>query len=149
MGGYYAPFTSKIRTKLKLADETVNNSSVLQDDDELFLTVEANKSYWGSLLLRYNTGATPDIKLHFTYPISCSIRFTGYTDKDTTVVCITETGNLSLKGSSTGEFVYTIPLYIANGANAGTITLQWAQDVANATDTKVLAGSVLMLQKVN
>jgi hypothetical protein len=37
---------------------------------------------------------------------------------------------------------------LQNGANSGNVTLQWAQNSANATDTTVYAGSYVQYEMV-
>src|SRR5262245_10037005 len=57
-----------IYRKMKAADETVNNSSVLQNDDDFLFSVLANEKYAVQLVLNVNSGATPDWKANWTKP---------------------------------------------------------------------------------
>jgi len=133
----------------KTSDETVNNSAVLQNDDQLLLSVAANTVYELTSVIRYNSGATPDIKLHYTVPAGASLRITvfaqaaavflGYNQDETT------TAVNDGVGSATACLVKGI--YIG-GSNAGTLQLQWAQNTANASNTQVLIGSYMTLMKV-
>ena len=58
----------------KTSDETVNNSTTLQNDDQLALAVEANATYWLSMRLIMSSGTTPDFKMLFTFPSGLTMK---------------------------------------------------------------------------
>ena len=94
----------------KTADETVNNSTTLQNDDHLQLALAANDIYLVELfLLQQSPSLNSDFKCGWSYPAACTI----------------------------------------NGANAGTLIFQWAQNTATVEDTKVLTNSYLIACKLN
>lgn len=135
----------------KSADETVNNSDALQNDDTLVLPVEASSVWDIKLFVLYNSGATPDLKLAFTVPASGTIYayLSGfeagtvdpmYVNAATTPVVFDGTG------SNNAGFIHLI---FVNSTNAGNVQLQWAQNTANASDTKVLANSFMLCTKLN
>ena len=73
--GYSDGVTSSIQTQLNLtkrvyksADETVNASSTLQDDDELTFAIAANEVWEFSCVLAYVSNTTADIKFQFSLP---------------------------------------------------------------------------------
>ncbi len=63
------------RIAIKTADETVNNSTTMQDDDDLKHTVKANTSYTFKLIAYFISASTPDIKSNFTGPSGSTIMF--------------------------------------------------------------------------
>jgi len=133
---------------VKEADETVNNSSVLQDDNEILFAVAANEvwQFEGVLNISVITDTT-SFKMTFTGPSGAvgsfsAIRYTsvGAIDSDS--------GNLGTSISMSAGVGRAVYFWggIHNGANAGNLTLQWAQNSAAVEDTKVLAGSYIKWQ---
>ena len=132
---------------VKTADETVNNSDVLQDDDELFFAVGANEVWQFELLFLHISGAVPDIKYAFTVPVGGNIyaapshtTIGPAAPKDLTVAIV-------LTGAGADRVIWFIGWY-TGGANSGNVQLQWAQNAANASDTKVLQNSCLMARRI-
>lgn len=140
---------------VKASDETVNNNT-FQDDDDLNFAVAANDVWHFKLVLLYSTTPTPDIKFTFTVPAAGAIRFITSGDVGGSTI---GTGGIAMAWTaatiaiiqphsvSTG-IVIVEGIYIG-GANAGTVQLQWAQNVTDAGDTKVLTGSSLLAWKMN
>jgi hypothetical protein len=110
---------------VKLADETVNNSAVLQDDDELFFTLDANSKYVieGHFNIETGVGVYQDL---FTYPADATYNLQLYLIDDL------------LNGDYSVSIKFTLTT-----VSAGTLQYQWAQLVSDASDTTVLAGSYL------
>ena len=148
----------------KTADETVNNSAVLQNDDHLLLAIAANEVWLVEVtLLIQGASANADFKCGWAYPTGCTIKW-GHLAKDTAaasgsgfmpsggalttpIVIATETSVLvtGLANIICGAVYRAI---VINGATAGTLNLQWAQNTATAEDTKVLANSCLIAHKL-
>lgn len=130
---------------LKTADQTVNNSTTLVNDNLLLTPVGINE-VWSVYfyLIMSAANATPNIKFAFTTPVAG-------------VFSWIPSGDIGASGSgvlltpyTTGPQAFTLPLatrhlliwgVYVGGANAGNLQLQWAQNVANASDTKVLTNS--------
>ncbi len=132
---------------VKSVDETINSSTTMQDDDELLFTPNINKVYAGILLLWWTSPSTPDFKCAFTIPTGATgqwmeanaiFRFSGQDDTDIANV-IPQTGS--------GGFLKTLSNYfrIEMSSTAGTVNFQWAQNVSNASNTTVNAGSTLVV----
>lgn len=131
----------------KTADEIVNNSLVVQNDDHLLLPVEANEVWKFELLALVNcVTATPGTRFIFTGPAGSTITWWNATND----------GN-GLSNPVAAQVTFSNPAgisgirlagWIANGATAGTLRLQWAQRVATAEDTKVLANSLLLGRRI-
>jgi hypothetical protein len=135
---------------IKTADETVNNSATLQDDDHLTFLIGANETWLIELKLFYESSTTADLKIAFSVPTgaTCEGRMVGaelaagtYTDTFTNPR-IYNGGGATVEYMVTGNFIYR------GGANSGYLTLQWAQNTAEASDTKVLAGSMMILRRI-
>lgn len=144
--GAFTGFSS-IELVRKSADETVNNSSTLQNDDTLLVSLAANENVHFTMYLRINSGTTPDFQYAFTVPTAATVGHNFWFGTNP----VDET-----QGSGTPEVVATtgndqsfvVQGFVANGANAGNLQLQWAQSIANASDTKVLANSYLVVYRV-
>jgi hypothetical protein len=151
----YASTLSSLITELrpvtarKTVDETVNNSATLQNDDELFVAVEASLTYDFEAEIFYNSGTTPDFKFGWTFPAGLTMTysvyaaggavFLGYSEIQTSVPVIDGQGAAVaalLKG--------TVIVF----STAGTLQLQWAQNTANASNTVVAAGSYIRLRRI-
>jgi len=134
---------------VKILDETITSDDVLHDDDELFFTVNANKTYFIMLLVLHNSAATPDIKYAMSIPAGASIltqnssQFAFRTEagwdlaRDATSAIFVGTGN---NDGGTG-WVYRLIV----GATAGEVNFQWAQNTSDAATTSVLQGSLLLV----
>ncbi len=128
---------------VKKVDETVNNSVTFQDDDEIVCTtLKANRIYSFLLVMIFISLTTADIKY----------KITGNT-------IVRQIGNLSGNAVSTVEAGTDARSYNTDGTtNMGILhgsivtdgspvafQLQWAQNAAVATDTKMLKGSYLVI----
>ena len=136
----------------KTADETVNNSNVLQDDDELLFALAANEIWTGRAFLLFTSSSTDaDIKFRFTAPALGAV-YTAGTYKATATGVITLISGVGAlvpyQGNDANVVLAILEFTVVNGANAGDLQLQWAQNTAKAADTKVLIGSHLELHKI-
>lgn len=129
---------------LKTADETVNNSAALQNDDELLFPVVANATWFFILLLRtHSPTTTPDMDYAFSIPVAGAIKRMEHAVPPPAVeIDGTAEHTLNLR-ADTDEYTPSYFLYIG-GVNGGNVQLQWAQNVATAEDTKVLANSFIL-----
>lgn len=138
---------SSIEVVRKTSDETVNNSSTLQDDDELLASLAANETVSFQCIIHYISGTTPDFKLAFTVPTSATLRWglagskfvSGSSSASNT---ISSSGGDETVDGTAGNNSLLPSGVVVNSTNAGDLTLQWAQATANASDTKVLTNSV-------
>jgi len=131
---------------VKKADETVNNSSTLQDDDELLFTPAINKNYAGFLMYFVSTGSTPDLSAAFSIPSGATMLWLGNNQHFRHV----ETGSADATtridfGNTAGDRMQSTWFRLIMGATAGNCIFQWAQRVATVEDTKILAGSLLVV----
>lgn len=154
-GTSYASFFSEL-VVWKTAGETVNNSAVPQDDDHLFLDLEANARYIVDLFLIYvSVTATPDLRLQFTIPSGAAWSWVPL-GLDTSVTATegimrmpatTGTSNRNVATVAGTDMVATPRGTIVTGA-AGRLRLQWCQGIATAENTQVKVGSFMTAKRI-
>lgn len=137
----------------KTADETVNNSTVLQNDDDLLFAVGANEVWLISFhILYFSAGGGTDIKFRLAAPVGATINrglAYGYDVGWSPVVQGTNLGAADLvAGTANQNDPLEFWVIVANGATAGNIQLQWAQNAAVAEDTKVLENSFIIAHRL-
>jgi hypothetical protein len=139
----------------KTADETVNNSSVLQDDDHLTTAVAINTTYVVEAHVIYSSDASADIKYAWIIPAGATLSWSvrgphfstanggafGASDLATTTI---PNGGLGV-GSKVATHLMGLLIV---GGTAGNLKLQWAQQGAAAFNTVVYTDSFLRLTKV-
>ncbi len=136
------PFVSKTKTVSETQNIVINPTATLQPDDELSFSIGANETWNYRFLLNITMNATPDIKFSVTAPVGATC-VNGVSDFENAISvanlgCGVSSGNIA---GLTATDVYEVSGSITNGANSGTVTLNWAQNTANAANTIVLAGS--------
>ena len=164
-GGWQVPAGGGPTIVRKTADEAVNNSNVLQNDDHLLLAIAANEVWLVELtLLLQGVSPNADFKCGWAYPVGCTIKW-GYLARDSTtsegsgwmpsglysvtpiaISIETDVLNTGLLNGISGAVYRAI---VINGANAGTLNFQWAQNTATAENTKVLANSCLIAHELS
>ena len=133
----------------KAADEVVNNNNVLQNDDDLHLTVGAN-DVWFIHLFMYVLSETdvPDMQYRFTVPSGGAVRIHGfYTKQDTPSSYVDGTVVETLAIAAAEKYIGLHAVYIGGGT-AGTLQLQWAQVTATVEDTRMKAHSFMLCHKL-
>jgi hypothetical protein len=142
--------------KRKAADETVNNSDTFQDDDTLqFDTVAGQQWEVIAVLGVSQASATPKIKIRW-FPSTGTLYegswyMAGEDDDGADTVSagfalntgpmVIQTAACSAVGVMIRTTLSTVP--------TGTVALQWAQNTADASDTKVLTGSWLYARRIH
>lgn len=147
----------------KTADEIVNNSTTLQDDNHLVLAMEANTTYRLGGLLRYTCASTAaDMQVGFTIPTGATaVTFgagggTNVTGQEGNISVYSPSGAAGSVAAvfygSNNSAAFPIGISLAGhirvGATAGNLQLQWAQVSATATDLTMLIDSFIELRKV-
>ena len=149
------------------ADQTATQSSdVLQNITDLVFPLEASKQYFVKGYLHFlGANATHDVKLGWTYPASCDIKWAptmqfspaglGGFISYWTPTLVTQTPDALLEETATYSFASAaitngILLYavVSNSTNAGNLQLQFSQSTAHASDLKILKGSLLEIIKL-
>ena len=147
------------------AEQTVNNTATLTTLTDFTYAPVANATYVAEFVLIYLSGTTPDVK--FKWDISsvsgCTIEWgqTGASAINAAAPsgggAITtynsmhdQTQTMALAGQGTGaDNKVVVPVFatIHNSSTAGNLNLQWAQNTANASDTKLLVGSYMKITR--
>ena len=131
----------------KTADETVNNSKALQNDDHLLFAVTATEVVSFAVVLKFiSATATPSLQVSFAVPAGGSVVL--HSSADIGVLAAT-TGVLAggsafvFDTNASARYAILWGLYVAGGT-AGNVQLQWAQNVATVEDTKILTNSHIL-----
>lgn len=131
------------------ADNITNNTTVLANCTGLAFDIAAGAKYGFEIIALVNSGSE-DLKLAIDTPAAPTLAVISHVGKNAagTVVDESATGDgatLLIMGSSGALAYRTVRLdgYIVNGATAGTLQVQSAQNAAAAVDTAVLAGSII------
>jgi len=135
----------------KEADEAVNNSNILQNDDELLFAVGANEVWEVRVILLHDATSTAKLKVGFAAPTNSTVAW--FTDCANSGGTVKSFGNLDLANTSfhsgeNGSCIFLIDAIFTTGANAGNLQLKWSQFTATAEDTKVLANSCIIAHQL-
>ncbi len=137
--------SSYMRVFIKQDDETVNDSTTLQDDDELFCPLNINTVYNFQLLFFPESGPTPDFKFTFTVPTGTSgNRNNGILSGigDLSSISLTTITNVQM---ASGVRMINVHGRAMTSVIQGNLQFQWAQLNQTAVNTKVLQGSMLVI----
>jgi hypothetical protein len=125
------------------ADTTVVSSTTLVNATGLVQAVEADALYWWRLLLSYDTGTTPDLKVAWTVPTG-STGFWGVAGATARASAYAAT-TVFLDGANT---LAVLEGYLDTSSTAGSLQLQFAQNTSTASNSIVRTGSVLSLARL-
>lgn len=145
---------SIVDSVIKGSDEARNTVTTLADDAELKRALVVNEAVGFEFILIASGPATGDIKFAFTVPTGASLVWSPapYWNTSATVAvvsAVTASGSAVSMHTATSALIYVIKGIVANGANAGNLQLQWAQDTSNGSDTTVFAGSYAIFYRLN
>lgn len=136
--------------KTKSENETVNDWNVLQDDDELIVTVPNATRFAIVGALHFTSNNIPDFKYQITGSVAPTFFHCSYWAIAAGETAFTNivtnnaadaTGLQQIIGpGGIGSCWFDGTVYNNTGASL-TLTIQWAQNTANASDTIVYAGS--------
>ena len=122
------------------------------NDTELFFAVAANEVWEVTISIRPDSGATPDIAYILTMPAGGDFEglYIGRDNAEAISVKKISTGSMAAGGGFGAGTVYPaiIKGVAINAGNAGNFQLKWAQNVANASDTKVLTNSCIIAHRI-
>ena len=139
------------KTAIKTADQTVSNSNVLQNDNDLKLDVGANEIWDVFVSLKFNSDATAVLRVGFTVPAGGSFHWVTHGEIGALTggsPIATDTTLHVWSTDGTDQYGMAWIRYVG-GANAGTLQLQWCQSTPQVLDTKMLIGSWLIAHKVS
>lgn len=138
----------------KTANETVNASTTLQNDDHLLYALAASEVAEAECVIWYASGTTPDLKVAFTVPSGdIFVQWTGTNASDAVLGGGVTAGSGTTRDLQGGGPSATDPnrcaiarILVRNGATPGNLQLQWAQNTSNASDSIVFANSLLKVR---
>lgn len=139
---------SGIRGIIKTANETVNNSTVMQDDDALVIAVEANARYSFLLMLSIQIKAASDFKYQFTVPASTTLVGQMSPDASSDASSDLTAATVFLVAGNKTLLILTYGRLIT-ASTAGNCQLQWAQNTAAVEDTIVEQGSFIQILRLS
>lgn len=139
--------------KRKSADETVNGSATVQDDNDLFFAVAAGETWVCEFHLSITTGATPDFKFAITVPSGATVTYSVLALSGANVANLnpsraTASGAELTLISTPGVIDALVRAVVVNGATAGNVQLRWAQNTSDASNTTVEDGSWLRAERL-
>jgi hypothetical protein len=140
----------------KTLDETITSSTAMQDDDHLLIPVEANE-VWAYLLrgfVQLSSGSAGGPKAVMVGPAASTVIHG--TDAKYFNSGSTDTAGQAYADQATAVHFYADNIMrpvnlqglIINGANAGNLKLQWAQNASTAVNTTMKAGSWLAAWRI-
>lgn len=153
--------SARPRTIYKASNETVTSSTVLQNDNDFAISLEANALYKGKLTLAYGAGGG-DFRSLWTFPSGAtglrwkaSLMETGQTvnqawhdqSKVSLFSAASPANDVEGLGGTTPAF-WIEDFTIDTAGTSGTLQFTWCQASSSATATTVYAGSVLEIWKV-
>jgi hypothetical protein len=147
--------TERMKVIWKATDETLNNDAGIQDDDDLTIALTSGDKYYFEFVVFYDTNASADFKCDIEYSGTESIYYMaeyGGPDRPTHIreevyTTIGQDFTLTEEGSATETKSCIRLTGVILPTSNGTFRFRWAQSSAHASDTKVLAGSRLMIEK--
>lgn len=144
----------------KSTDTSITNDAAYDDDPHLAISVLASAVYAVEVYGVYQAGATGQIKFQMTHPSGSTMEagsweYDAGTDASSQV---NWAANASLGSSSPSAFVAglvgtggNVPFRLTGllivGSTAGTLALQWAQNVSNGTATILRKGTYMRLTR--
>ena len=143
----------------KTADESVTSSAVLQNDNELLLSIGATGTYVFDVILIATSAANAagDLAVGFTFPtgtlhligqgpdigLASGNVQTGQWGAGLSIASGATFNGYGLSTNNVGIWLHGILIATATG----TLTLQWAQNASNASASTVKAGSHMIMKQ--
>jgi hypothetical protein len=162
-GSFATPPSGSSAAVYRSSDSSAVTASVtLAADDTLKFSIGANEVWFVQVRLIVNAANTAmDIKVGFSGPSGCTaswgaqgnqgsnLQGFGSSTPGSTPLAINSIASTLSLGTLAGTCGQSIDGIFFNGATAGTVTLQWAQNTSDAGALKLLAGSCLILTKLS
>ena len=129
---------------VKPADETITNDSTLSDDDTLFFSANANKTYGIYMQVFGRSVGAADLKYAISIPSGATAKkgqAAWQSDNFAPTIDFTTAEFLITLGD---DRVFSIRARVIVGGTAGTIAFQWAQNTSDAGNTTIHEGSYLI-----
>ena len=130
----------------KAADESVVNSTTLQNDDDFVFSFSANKTYEVSLMLKVHCSNGGRIKMQMSAPTGSTAFMGALTTKGgnnlvTWMPSTSSSYNIAAGALDESSDIVIIQGTITTGSTAGTFRVKWAQSNSDTDPTTIYAGS--------
>lgn len=129
----------------KTAAQIVNNSNVLQDDNDLKVHLHANSQHEGTLTIWGISAVLADWNFAFTGPAGfdgLAFILSGFEQKN-----LPFSGSMcSARGS---DELIMIHFIVVNGGTPGDFKFRWAQQTPNVSDSTIYEGSNIVARRLN
>ncbi len=140
---------------VKPSNESVTNSTTLQNDDHLVLPVNAFTMYFIQGMFITSGDPNADMDFRWSAPVGASFDWASDALSGTATSATDQvsrsgqsaTGNPSFGLVSGATTVVPFKGLLITGSNGGNLRATWAQKVASATATVMRAGSYLMARR--
>ena len=135
--------------RAKATNEFRNNTTTLENDDDLFWEVVAG-SYNFLINNFYTAGTVPDVKFGWSYPSGTTIKWGGLSSDTAGAITIlgnrSESQTMIAAGSGTDLFCQFVGQVTVT--TDGTLNYQWAQNALEASNTTLYAGTHAYLIRI-
>jgi len=131
----------------KTSATTRNNTTTQTADDDFQFYLGANEDCFVQLKFWYDGNATADLRRSWIMPSGCVGRYTVDNDAFAGEATFGAQGNNDLDGDGAQRY-YSENVLFQNGATAGTVSFDWAQKVADASDTSIDSG-IMTIDLIN
>jgi hypothetical protein len=148
---------SNVQIIKKSADETVNNSSVLQNDDDFLFSIGASEVWFITLALKYTTSVSAGFKFAWTIPSGATIYSwavpSGIFDNDSgggsgpETIIAHSSSSVSMLDTQRIQTATIIHAVVLNDVTPGTVQFQWAQSSAEVSNTTLEIESGMMAMR--
>lgn len=136
---------------VKPSDETVNNSTTLQNDDDLAFAVTDGSQWEVDVFILGRQAAAVGFDFQMVGSGGSTITQQGYAYGNNGATTFTSGyGTTEVRwglGATGSDYSCHLKFFITS-SGAGTATLQWAQGSASATDSTIKAGSVMIARRI-
>ncbi len=142
---------SSIKITRKTSDETVNNSTTLQNDNHLLASVASNTTYHFKFVVIHIGNGTADFKAAITVPTGTALLWGMTNARVTEDSALGGAKAVDVSGTPIamqGDTIRIIQEFTGTarvGGTSGNLQLQWTQNTATVVNTIVKADSFLML----
>jgi len=139
--------TSGITTVIKKFDESITEDTVLHDDNELFIPLEANMDYNLFFALLFNSEVAASFKSTWSLPLGSGGNRTNNPLQPSSSTDVNIIDLLTVPGSDTNNIWTVYVARILAGSTPGNLQFMWAQSTSHIPQTIVRAGSYIQLAK--
>jgi hypothetical protein len=147
-------YVGQIVTKRKIADQSISSSTVLANDSDLLFSIAANEEWLVQFQISISgTLGSTGIKVAVTTPTGATLEADAMYMGGS--VSTTLSGRSSVSGTPFLNFVPADStavvngfVWILNGATAGTLNLQFAQNLSNAIALTFRKGSFMQATRI-